>query len=156
MAKHDHELERAAHNAALESVRAIWDGPLATINGNAQLKSLSRTELDWIVSMAISEWIVARSRQVTEARVGVEALIRTMQGEPEPWDAGAIEACLPILGDLVVQMETTDMPIGSWPKHKVMQFAWACFVGLDAARTNREERDEIPFDQPEPSTLMAG
>ena len=155
MSGHDYELERAAHHAALESVRMIWDGPLATINGNATLKSLSHTELTWIVDMAISEWIVERSRQVTQTRVGVETLIRSMSGEPDPWDAGAVTACLPTLGNLVMELGTVDLPIGSWPKDKVVAFAWACFLGVSAARTKREELDQIPFD-PEPSTLLAG
>lgn len=139
----DNLLTRAAANAALNSARAVWEGPAAAVNPNSSLKSLSNVELGWIVNMAISEWICERSRQISSVR-GVDRLIHTFEGNPEPWEKGAVLAALPTLGGVVTDMGITDKPIGEWSRDEICQFVWTCFRVIEAARVQRDEAPDYP------------
>lgn len=138
-------LERAASDAALVSVRRLWEGTDPAINPNAQLKTLGDHELGWIVGGSIAHWICQRSMQVTKTRIDVERLICSMEGKPEPWEAGTVLAALPALGEFVAERKLVDLPIGAWSREAIIEFAWACFQAVDTART---ARDETPSDPP--------
>lgn len=151
----DRELQMAAEEAAIHSVKGLWNGPAANINPNATLKSLGPHELRWIVCMAISQWIVERSRQTSELR-GVEGLIKTFHGaEPEPWEKGSIVSVLPQLGQWVAENGLNDAPVGAWSRDQICEFLWIAYRAVDGARVARDELPgDIPFDEPEEARML--
>lgn len=152
----DHEQQKAAIQAAFDSVRMLWTSVEPVINPNSTLRTLSTFELGWIVNMAISQWICERSRQVTTVR-GAERLIHTLDSQtPEPWERGAVTAILPSLGDFLAENNLTGKPIGEWDKEGICLFLWIAYRLIDGARIARDELPgDIPFDPPQGQPLEA-
>jgi hypothetical protein len=90
--------QREATRVAIEQARAVVNGgalvPLTPIG------RLSDIEWGWIVAAVLSGWISTRSRQATSNGVGPGKFLYINEMlDPDPWDAGAIEAILPELGN---------------------------------------------------------
>jgi hypothetical protein len=87
-----------ATRVAIEQARAVVAGgavpPLTPIG------RLSDTEWGWVVAAVLFGWISTRSRQATSNGVGPDKYLYVNEMlSPDPWDAGAIEAILPELGN---------------------------------------------------------
>ena len=90
--------QREATRVAIEQARAVVSGgalpPLTPVG------RLSDTEWGWIVAAVLFGWISTRSRQATSNGVGPDKYLYINESlNPDPWDAGAIEAILPELGN---------------------------------------------------------
>ena len=93
------------------------------INGRSMISSLNELEWGWIACAAVFAWIRTRSEQAVAEGVGYDQAIRAMPGRvPQPWDAGAVTAILPALGEL--QGIDWDKPIGDWSKDQMVSFIW--------------------------------
>ena len=90
--------QREATRVAVEKARAVVSGgalpPLTPVG------RLSDSEWGWIVAAVLFGWVTTRSRQATSNGVGPnKSLYGNDAFNPDPWDAGAIEAILPELGN---------------------------------------------------------
>jgi hypothetical protein len=89
--------QREATRVAIEQARAVVGGgavpPLTPIG------RLSDSEWGWVVAAVLSGWINTRARQATDTGVGPDRFLRETAINPDPWDAGTIEAILPELGN---------------------------------------------------------
>ena len=90
--------QREATRVAIEKARAVVSGgalpPLTPVG------RLSDSEWGWIVAAVLFGWITTRSRQATSNGVGPDKYLYVNEMlNPDPWDAGAIEAILPELGN---------------------------------------------------------
>jgi hypothetical protein len=90
--------QREATRVAIKEARAVVAGgpvpPLTPIG------RLSDTEWGWIVAAVLFGWISTRARQATDNGVGPDKYLYANDAfNPDPWDAGAIEAILPELAN---------------------------------------------------------
>jgi hypothetical protein len=160
----EEDWSRKAIAEAIAAARAvIADGKHdGYVNARVPVGNISEVEWGWIVCAAIFAWIKKKAEQAVQEGVGYDASIRFLPGvDPQPWEAGAVEALLPSLGEL--EGVPWDTPIGAWSKDQVCSFAWRIHELLTqslAARNEgagdkltqiskeREEQeldDEIPF-----------
>jgi hypothetical protein len=89
------EWQRRATAVAIEQARAVVSG--GAVPPMMAIGRLSNTEWGWIVAAALFGWISTRAAQATNNGVGMDAYIRTVAIEPDPWLAGAVAAILPEL-----------------------------------------------------------
>jgi hypothetical protein len=89
--------QREATRVAIEKARAAVRG--GTVPPMTPIGRLSDTEWGWIVAAVLFGWIDTRARQAVDNGVGVNKHIRDTGVDPDPWDAGAIEAILPELAN---------------------------------------------------------
>jgi len=68
---------------------------------------LSDTEWGWVVAAVIFAWIAVRAEQATAEGIDTERAARMTGYDPDPWDAGVIEATR--AGELLPRL--TDDPI---------------------------------------------
>lgn len=129
------EWQRRATASAIEAARRIVSGD--GINARAGIGSLSDLEWGWIVAATIFGWIKVRAEQAVHEGTSYEIPIRTLAGEPGPWEAGAIGTILPALGD----MKAVDWskPVGEWSKDQIISFAWQIHKLVDGALLRRDD-----------------
>ena len=90
--------QREATRVAVEKARAVVSG--GALPPMTPVGRLSDSEWGWIVAAVLFGWITTRSRQATSNGVGPDKyLYGNEMLNPDPWDAGAIEAILPELGN---------------------------------------------------------
>lgn len=143
------QLVAEAYASAVDQVAMMWDGRTdPAVNPNTRLRDLSRVELNWIVSCAVSAWIIERCAQAARERVADEVLTTTIEQDPEPRDYGAVAATLPKLADLVEMMGLTDLAIGQWSKKQIIAFIWSAHQVVSDAIVMRDERPNT-FDPSE-------
>ena len=83
--------------------------------------SYPSTEWGWIVAAAIFAWIATRAEQATAEGLDTERAIRvTGFARGEPWDAGAVAAILPELGEDATIDWTK--PLSDWPRETMVDF----------------------------------
>src|SRR6516162_2804332 len=90
--------QRDATAAAITAARGVvqMDGPIPP---GTPIGRLSDTEWGWVLSGMLFAWISKRAQQATAEQLDSEQLIRLIALDPQPWDAGAVEAILPELAD---------------------------------------------------------
>ena len=90
--------QREATRVAIEQARAVVSG--GALPPMTPVGRLSDSEWGWIVAAVLFGWITTRSRQATSNGVGPDKYLYVNEMlNPDPWDAGAIEAILPELGN---------------------------------------------------------
>ena len=90
--------QREATRVAVEKARAVVSG--GALPPMTPVGRLSDSEWGWIVAAVLFGWITTRSRQATSNGVGPDKYLYVNEMlNPDPWDAGAIEAILPELGN---------------------------------------------------------
>jgi len=133
ISKTEDDWQREATLRAVAAARAVVSGNY--INQRASIGSLSDVEWGWIVAGAIFEWIKTRAEQAT-SQGGGDLLFHTMSGrDPEPWEAGAVAATLPALGNLDLDWER---PVSEWSKDQIVTFAWQSHKLVTAALADRD------------------
>ncbi len=134
MSREDDEWQRRATASAIEAARNVVGNGL---NGRAMVSSLSDIEWGWIAAAAIFAWIKTRAEQAVAAGRGYDEIVRSMPGNPGPWDAGAVASILPALGGL----EGVDWgkPVGDWSKDQIIGFAWQIYKLVDQAVLHRDD-----------------
>jgi hypothetical protein len=132
----DDWLQRATA-AAIAAARSIVLGDGAAINMNAPVGRLSDIEWGWIVTAAIFAWIQTRAEQAVAEVLDTERAVRvTGFARGEPWDAGAIAAILPELGD----DESIDwsQPLAAWSRDAMIAFLQKALVLVRKAEIARD------------------
>lgn len=82
--------------ATAESIRAARD-VVKAIPPNVPVGRLQDQEWGWFVAAIVFAWIRVRAEQATSAGLEMEDTIRTVLGDQQPWDHGAIATILPRL-----------------------------------------------------------
>jgi hypothetical protein len=126
--------DRKSHSAAVDAAKAVInDG----INGRSMISSLSDIEWGWIAAACMFAWIKTKAQQAVAEGRGYDETIRSMpHRSPEPWEAGAVETILPLLGELELPW---DMPVAEWPKDTITSFAWQIHRMVDSALAARDQ-----------------
>jgi hypothetical protein len=135
----DDWLQRATA-AAIAAARSIVLGNEAAVNMNAPVGRLSDIEWGWIVAAVIFAWIQTRAEQATAEGLDTERTIRvTGFARGEPWDAGAIAAILPELGD----DESIDwsQPLAAWSRGAMIAFLQKALALVRKAEIARDLGD---------------
>jgi hypothetical protein len=101
------------------------------------IERVSDTQWGWMVVAAIFAWIKTKSRQAVAEGGDLEAVIRTMQFDPSPWEIGATEAILPTLARL--ESFEWSKPLGEWSEEKVVQLSWHIHRLVDAGLSARDK-----------------
>jgi hypothetical protein len=88
--------QREATRIAIEKARAVVSG--GAVPPMTPIGRLSDTEWGWIVAAVLFGWIITRARQATDNGVGPDKYLYANDAfNPDPWNAGAVEAILPEL-----------------------------------------------------------
>jgi hypothetical protein len=138
------EWQRRSTASAIASARDVVSKE--GINARVPVGSLGDLEWGWIVASAIFGWIKTRAEQAVHEGTAYDIPIRTMAGEPPPWDAGAIATILPALGG----MNGVDWskPVGEWSKEQIVSFAWQIHKLTDGALARRDDGSKpVDFSQ---------
>jgi hypothetical protein len=83
---------------------------------------MSDIEWGWILSAMLFAWISKRAQQATAEQLITEQLIRLIALDPQPWDAGAVEAILPELADACAEVVDWSKPLAEWPRDAIVEF----------------------------------
>ena len=113
--------QRDATAAAIEAARGVvkLDGPIPP---GTPIGRLSDTEWGWILAAVLFAWISKRAQQATAEQLDTEQLIRLIALDPQPWDAGAVEAILPELADACAEVVDWSKPLAEWPRDAIVEF----------------------------------
>jgi len=111
--------QRDATAAAIAAARGVvqMDGPIPP---NTPIGRLSDTERGWIISGVLFAWISKRAEQAATEQLDTERTIRMVGLDPEPWDAGAVEAILPELADACSDLDWSTPP-AAWKREHIVE-----------------------------------
>jgi hypothetical protein len=114
------EWQRRATAAAIAGARGVIqpDGPILP---GTPVGWLSDVEWGCIVAAVLFGWIKTRAEQAAAEQLDTERTIRITALDPEPWDAGAVEA---ILSDLASACEHAawSKPLADWSRETMVEF----------------------------------
>lgn len=133
----DDRWEARAVQEAVDAAKAMTDGEFIT--PRTPIGSLSDNEWGWYVTAIIFAWIKVRAQQAVEegtpgGRISMDIIGKQ---EPGPWDRGALEACLPALGDIVERVGA-EKPLGSYSKTEIVELLWTVIKFYQAAEAARD------------------
>jgi hypothetical protein len=113
--------QRDASAAAVTAARGVvqTDGPIPP---GTPVGRLSDIEWGWILAAMLFAWISTRARQATAEQLDTEQLIRLTALDPDPWDAGAVEAILSELADACAEIVDWSQPLAQWPRDDIVAF----------------------------------
>ena len=113
--------QRDASAAAVTAARGVvqTDGPIPP---GTPVGRLSDIEWGWILAAMLFAWISTRARQATAEQLDTEQLIRLTALDPDPWDAGAVEAILSELADACAEIVDWSQPLAQWPRDSIIEF----------------------------------
>ena len=97
---------------------------------------LNDTQLGWLLAAGLFNWIRTRSEQAIANGWDSELALRQTALTPEPWDAAAVEAILPKLGEL--PGVDWSKPIGAWSKDAIVKFLTEATTLIHAAMIARD------------------
>ena len=112
--------QRHATAEAIAAAKGVvqMDGPILP---GTPIGRLSETEWGWIIAATLFAWISTRARQATAEEIDAERLIRMIALDPQPWDAGAVEAILPDLADACPDLDWSK-PLEEWSRESMVEF----------------------------------
>jgi hypothetical protein len=113
--------QRDATAATIAAAREVvqMDGPIPP---GTPVGRLSDIEWGWVLTAMLFAWISTRSRQATAEQLDTEQLIRLIALDPQPWDAGAVEAILPELADACAEIVDWSKPLAEWSRETIVEF----------------------------------
>jgi hypothetical protein len=129
----DNEWQVRATASAVAACREVLKD---AINPRASIGMLNEIEWGWIACAAIFAWIKTRAEQAVAEGKPYDETIRSMQNDPQPWDAGAISSILPMLGD--ISDVDWSKPVGAWSKDEIARFIWKIHLLMKAATEARD------------------
>lgn len=111
--------QRKATEAAIAAARGVirTDG---AIPPGAPVGRLGDVEWAWIVSAILFGWIAVRAEQASSEQLDAEQTIRLTGLASDPWDAGAVMAILPELGE--VSGIDWSKPLSEWSRETMVGF----------------------------------
>jgi hypothetical protein len=126
--------QRQATEEAIAAARAVIG---SSIPPGTPIGRLSDIEWGWLAAGILFGWISTRARQAASEQLDTEQTIRRIALDPDPWDAGAVEAILPALADALPVFDWS-RPVTDWPRQAMTEFL---LVALRLAHRAREARD---------------
>ncbi len=136
LTKSEDDWQRRATDAAIAAARRIVLGDAAAIPMNTPVGRLSDVEWGWIAAAVIFAWIATRAEQATAEGLDTERTMRLTGYDPEPWDAGAIAAMLPKLGDMP-GIDWTN-PLAGWSRETMINFLTTALALIRKAMIARD------------------
>jgi hypothetical protein len=116
---------RQATAAAVAGLKELV-GAQGPIRPGVPFSKLGDSELGWIASTVVREWIVTRSEQAASEGLDPERAIRVTGLYPDPWDVGAIQAILPQLAKSCAGFDWAK-PANQWSKDELAGFLLSAF-----------------------------
>jgi hypothetical protein len=134
----DDSWQRRATTTAIKAARNVI-GTEGAIPSGTPVGRLSETEWGWIVAAVLFGWISTRAQQATSEELDTEQTIRMTGLDPEPWDAGAVQAILPELAE--TPGIDWSQPFGLWPQETVASFLLTAMRLIRKAQIARDVSD---------------
>jgi hypothetical protein len=143
--------QREATRVAIAEARAVIVGgampPLTPIG------RLSDTEWGWIVAAVLFGWISTRARQATSNGVGPNTFLYANEAfNPDPWDAGAIEAILPELGNCEADWSKS---LSQFSREEMIAFLGDAYNLIGKAMLARDQGEQLVTRKGPPGTAEA-
>src|SRR5262245_47067794 len=112
--------QRDATAAAIAAARGVaqMGGPIPPAT---PIGRLGDTEWGWILAATLFAWISKRAQQAAAENLDTERAIRMVALDPQPWDAGAVEAILPDLANACSDMDWSK-PLSECSRETVIEF----------------------------------
>jgi hypothetical protein len=132
--------QRDATAAAIAAMRGVvqMDGPIPP---GTPVGRLSETELGWMLSAGLFAWISKRAEQATAEQIDTEQCIRMTALDPQPWDAGAVEAVLPDLAEACSELDWSK-PLTAWLRDDIIEFLLKAMPLIRKAMIARDLSDK--------------
>lgn len=130
--------QRQATEEAIAAARAVIGSPIPP---GTPIGRLSNIEWGWLAAGILFAWISTRARQATSENLNTEQTIRRIALDPEPWDAGAVEAILPALADALPDFDWS-RPVSDWPRATMIEFLLIALRLVQKAIDARERSDK--------------
>jgi len=128
--------QRQATEEAITAAKSMIG---SSIPSGTPIGRLSNIEWGWIVASILFGWISTRARQATSDGLDTEQTIRRISLDPNPWDAGAVEAILPDLADALPDFDWS-RPVTDWPRATMTEFLLKALRLVHRAREARDHR----------------
>ena len=148
--------QREATRVAIEQARAVVSG--GALPPMTPVGRLSDTEWGWIVAAVLFGWINTRARQATSNGVGPDKYLYVNEMlNPDPWDAGAIEAILPELGNCEADWSKS---LSQFSREEMIAFLGDAYNLIGKAMFARDKGEQLvtrkgPPGTAEPATAEA-
>src|SRR5262249_51484917 len=113
------EWQRRATKAAIQAVRDLVK-PGGAVPPGAPIGRLTDVELGWLVAAVMFAWIASRAEQATAEGLDTELAIRATGYDPDPCDAGAVQAILPELAE-TPGIDWSNS-LATWPREMMIGF----------------------------------
>jgi hypothetical protein len=128
--------QRKATAAAIAAAHGVvkQDGPIPP---GTPIGRLSDTEWGWVIAAILFAWISTRAEQATAEQIDTEQCIRMTALDPQPWDAGAVEAVLPELADACSGLDWSK-PLTAWSREDIIEFLLKAMALIRKALTARD------------------
>jgi hypothetical protein len=127
--------QRQATAEAIAAARAVIGSPIPP---GTPIGRLSDIEWGWLAAGILFGWISTRARQATSENLDTEQTIRRIALNPDPWDAGAVEAILPALADALPDFDWS-RPVSDWPRATMTKFLLTALGLVHTAIAARED-----------------
>ena len=117
------ENDRWIRRATAVSIGRAKDvvGAQGPIRPNTPIGRLSDSDWGWIVSTAISGWVMTRAEQAASEGLDLERAPRVTGLDPDPWDLGSVIAILPQLAKACAGFDWSK-PARQWSKDELAEF----------------------------------
>ena len=132
--------QRDATAAAIAGARGVvqMNGPIPP---GTPIGRLSDTEWGWVLAAMLFAWIGKRAEQAAAEQLDTEQTIRLTALDPEPWDAGAVEAILPELADACPDLDWSKT-LAEWSREAITEFLLKAMPLIRKAMIARDLSDK--------------
>jgi hypothetical protein len=130
--------QRQATEEAVAAARAIIGSPIPP---GTPVGRLSNIEWGWLAAGILFAWISTRARQATSENLDTEQTIRRIALDPDPWDAGAVEAILSALADALPDFGWSQS-VTNWSRATMTEFLLTALGLVHTAIAARDHSDK--------------
>jgi len=137
----ENQWQRDATAAAIEAARGVVQSG-DPIPPGTPVGRLSDIEWGWVIAAILFAWISKRAKQAAVEQLDTERTIRMTALDPQPWDAGAVEAILPELADACTNIVDWTKPLAQWPRETMIEFLLTAMRLVRKAQVARDLSDK--------------